>query len=102
MAVTDGSYLREMYPTLCSAAFILECNKGRGHLVGSFPEQTLAANAYQGELLGLMAVHLLLLSVNKIETQLSGLVTIYSDCLGALSRVAELPPTQNPNKVQTF
>ena len=25
VTVTDGSYIRELYPHLCSAAFILEC-----------------------------------------------------------------------------
>ena len=64
LAVTDGSYIKELYPDLCSAAFIMECTKGRGRLVGAFPEQSMAANAYRGELLGLMAVHLLLLGVN--------------------------------------
>ncbi len=28
LAVTDGSYIRKLYPNLCSAAFVLECNKG--------------------------------------------------------------------------
>ena len=36
LAVTDGSFIREQYPTLCSAAFVLECTKGRGRMVGSF------------------------------------------------------------------
>jgi hypothetical protein len=29
VAVTDGSYIRELYPNLCSAAFILECSSSR-------------------------------------------------------------------------
>jgi hypothetical protein len=66
VAMTDCSYTRELYPNLCSAAFVLECNKGQGRIVGSFSERLAVANAYQGELLGLMAIHLLLLSVNKI------------------------------------
>ena len=54
VAVTDGSYMRELYPNVCSTAFILECTDGTGRLIGSFPETTVSANAYQGELLGLM------------------------------------------------
>ena len=50
------------------------------------------ANAYRGELLGLMAVHLLLLAVKTVSPGLSGSATIYSDCIGALGRVAKLPP----------
>jgi hypothetical protein len=30
VAVTDGLYIRELYPNLCSAAFVLECTKGQG------------------------------------------------------------------------
>ncbi len=30
IAVTDGSYMKELYPNLISAAFVLECSKGRG------------------------------------------------------------------------
>ena len=54
------------------------------------------ANAYQGELLGLMAIHLILLSVNKINPTLKGRVEIILDCLGALNRVSYLPPYRIP------
>jgi hypothetical protein len=30
VAVMDGSYIREMFPNLCSAAFVIECGVGRG------------------------------------------------------------------------
>ena len=65
VAVTNGSYIKEHYPELCAAAFVLECTKGRGRLVGAFAEASAAANAYCGELLGLMAVHLLLLALTR-------------------------------------
>ena len=32
-AVTDGSYIRELIPDLCSAALVLECSRGRGRIV---------------------------------------------------------------------
>ena len=92
VVVTDGSYLREHYPDLCAAAFELECTKGRGQLVGAFAEASAVANAYCGELLGLMAVHLLPLAAKTVSPGLHGCTTIYSDCLGALGRVANLPP----------
>jgi hypothetical protein len=50
VAVTDGLYIREVYPNLCSAAFVLECAKGRGRIFGSFSERLDVANAYRGEL----------------------------------------------------
>ena len=33
LAVTDGSYIKELYPNLCSVSFILECTKGRGRII---------------------------------------------------------------------
>ncbi len=91
VAVAEWSYIREQHADLWTAAFILECTRHRGMLVGSFPEASKAANAYRGELLGLMAIHLLLLAVNTVSPELAGRVKIYSDCLGALVRTAELP-----------
>ena len=55
LAVTDGSYIRELYPNINSASFVFVCTRGRGRLLGAFPEQTVAACAYRGELLGLTA-----------------------------------------------
>ena len=98
VAVTDGSYIRELYPNLCSAVFVMECSKGRGRIVGSFSESLSAANAYRGELLGLMAIHLILLSTNKLHRDLSGKVEVVSDCLGALQRVSTLPPYRIPSR----
>jgi hypothetical protein len=83
LAVTDGSYIHELYLNLCSAAFVLECKKGQGRLIGSFLESLRVANAYQGELLGLMAVHLILLSADRIHGSLAGSVEVVYDCLGA-------------------
>ncbi len=48
-AVTDGSYMRDTYPHLKSAAFVFECTKGRGRLWGSFVEHSPDAGSYQGE-----------------------------------------------------
>ena len=99
--MTDGSYTRQLYLFSCLAVFVLECSKGRGKLIGSFSEETLAANTYRGELLGLMAVHLLLFSVNRIDKLLKGLVEVVSDCLGALSRVVISRRIGSPPVVST-
>jgi hypothetical protein len=84
VAVTDGLYTRKLYPNLCSTAFMLECTKGQGQMIGSFSKSLMVANVYRGELLGLMAIHLILLSINKINCNLSGGMEIVSDCLRAL------------------
>jgi hypothetical protein len=87
MAVTDGSYMKEVYTNLNSAAFIFKCSKGQGQLMGTFVESTPNAGSYQGELLGLMAIHLILRGVHEAQPGLTGSVHILSDCLGALHKV---------------
>jgi hypothetical protein len=59
IVVTDGSYMRELYPQLNLVAFVLECPRERGHLMGSFLESTPDACSYRRALLGLMAKHLI-------------------------------------------
>jgi len=98
VAVTDGSYMKELYLDMNSCAFILECSRGRRRMPGAFLDQTMAACAYQGKLLGLLAIHLILLSINKINPTLTGSVHICSDCLGTLNRVKNLPPHRIPSK----
>ena len=48
--------------------------------------------------MGLMAIHLILLAANKVWPSLRGRAVIYSDCLGALERVENLPPHRIPTK----
>ena len=43
-----------------------------------------------------MAIHLLLLAANKVDPKLPGNAKIYSNCLGAISKVAALPPNRLP------
>ncbi len=46
MAVTDGSYMKYVYPNLNSAAFVFKCSKGRGRLMGSLLKVTPDAGSY--------------------------------------------------------
>ena len=98
VAVTNESYMRELYQNVCSTAFIFECTDGTGRILGSLPETIVSANAYLVDLLGLMAIHLILRSINEMAPALSGLVTIISDCLGAIGRVEHLPPHRIPSR----
>jgi hypothetical protein len=84
VAVTDGSYMQQLYPNLCLVAFVLECSHGSGQLIGLFKEASKVASAYRGELLGLMAIHLILVSMNWVHNSLCRNVKVVSDCLGAL------------------
>jgi hypothetical protein len=99
IAVADGSYMKDLYPTISSAAVILECTKGRGRVWCSFPEASQAACSYRGELVGLMAIHLILLAINEVHLGLDGSVQIYSDYLGALHRVENLPASRIPSSL---
>ena len=98
IAVTDGSYMRELTTEVCANAFFFENADRTCKLVGAFPERSETANAYRGELLGLMAIHLLLLAVNKVTPDLNGSVKIYSDCQRALGSVEGLPTLKIPTK----
>ena len=90
--------MKDTHPTLNSVAFIFECTKGRGRLWGSFAEHNMDAGSYRGELLGLMAIHLILKAVNVVSPNLRGSVHILSDCLGALKKVEDLPPYRIPTQ----
>jgi hypothetical protein len=81
-----------------STAFVLECSKGRGKIVGAFSKSISVANAYRGELLGLMAIHLIILSINKMNRKLLGSMEIVLDCSGALKRLTHLPPYRIPSR----
>jgi hypothetical protein len=68
VTVMDGSYIRELFLNLCSTTFILKCSKRRGKIVSAFLESIHVANAYRGKLLGLVAIHLIIVSVNKMNS----------------------------------
>ncbi len=100
VAVTDGSYMGTLYSEIHLAAFVLECSNRSGRLWGSFPEKSRCACSYRGELVGLMAIHLILLVVNEVNKELMGYVHIYLDCLGVLNMVKNLPPSRIPTRCQ--
>jgi hypothetical protein len=66
--------------------------------MGTFVESTPNAGSYQGELLGLMAIYLILRGVHEAQPGLTGSVHILSDCLGALHKVENLPPYRIPTQ----
>jgi hypothetical protein len=97
--VTDGSYMKDLYLHIHSAAVVLECTKGRGRVWCSFPEASQVACSYRAELIELMAIHLILLVINEVNPGLKGFVHIYSNCLGALEKVKNLPPSRIPSSL---
>ena len=85
-----GLYIKEWYPIICLAVFILECSKGQGQITGSFLEQKMDAYVYQGETLGLMAIHLILTAGNKDNLTLTWSTAMDSNYIGALGRATQL------------
>jgi hypothetical protein len=75
---------------------MMECTSGRGRLSVSFVEKSYSANAFRGELLGLMTIHLILHSVHVANQGLTGSVKIFSDCTGALQTISKLPEDRIP------
>ena len=96
LCVLDGSYIRELQPDLCSTTIMMECSQGRGCLSLAFTDRSPFTNAFRGELLRLMAIHLLLHSLNITRPNLTGSVQIHSDCMGALQTLATLPDSRIP------
>jgi hypothetical protein len=66
LAVADGSYIRELFLDACSCAFVFECQNGGGRILGKLVESSKDVCAYRVELLGLLAIHLILLAVKKL------------------------------------
>ena len=69
-------------------------------MVGRRVENSAVACAYRGELLGLMAIHLIFLAANKLDPHLTGSASVFSDCLGALNKIATLLVSRIPSYAQ--
>ena len=63
LAVTDGSYDREKAKDVSRLGWILVCTKTRCTIWGSFYKISPKARSFRGELLGLVAIHMLALAV---------------------------------------
>jgi hypothetical protein len=96
--VTDGSYSRKIRTDIDGAGWMIYC-RARKKVVfkGSFYEWCREAGSYRGELLGLLAVHLLVMAVEKfydLSHGPRGLVAC--DNLGGLNkskaRQRKIPP----------
>lgn len=100
IAATDGSYMRHLAPDTCASAFILECTAGSGRFTGTFATSGPTSNAYRGELLGLLAVNLVLWSVAAATPDLHGVVPVYCNCQGAIRRIQDIPQSRLPTKTK--
>ena len=63
--VTNGSYDREIGKHICGTGWVIYHRTAKKYLKGSFVESSNLASNYQGELLGMLAVHLFLLAIKE-------------------------------------
>ncbi len=62
---TDGSYSRTKGPHVSGAGWVIACRKTHKLLKGSFHENSRDASPYRRELLGLVALHTIILQISK-------------------------------------
>ena len=75
---------RGLHPEVCSAAIIIECLESCDRLTLSVLDVSQSVNAFRGELLGVLAIHLILHSLHATHIDLPGKAQIHSDCTSAL------------------
>ncbi len=86
---TNGSYSHTRGPNVCGAGWVITCRKSRKILSGSFCEFSSSANAYQGEMLGLVALHTLVFQVCRYYHLLSAKGKIICDSKSALKESSQ-------------
>ncbi len=87
----DQPYMRQLAPNMCAAAFILEFKMGTRRFRGVMAGSRMTSNAYQGELLGLLAINLIIWSICNTMSHIQGRADVYCDCLGAINCIKHLP-----------
>ncbi len=65
---TNGSYSRTKGPHVSEAGWVIACRKTHRLLKGSFYENSRDASPYRGELLGLVALHTIILQICNTTT----------------------------------
>lgn len=82
---TDGSYMPNIDETRCSGSWLLMHQNGKKLLVGTSFLHYSSANAYVGELLGLLCSLLSLrYLLMRFNIKIQHIIQIHSDCLGAI------------------
>ncbi|KAL7530902.1 hypothetical protein ACHAXR_003737 [Thalassiosira sp. AJA248-18] len=65
IGVIDGSYDRKKGPNISGAGWILYCRATNRYVWGNFAECSVSASSYRGDLLGMLAIHIFLLAVER-------------------------------------
>ena len=65
VCITDGSYSPKKAPDVCSAGWIIYCTATKHYISATLVKQLDSASAYCGELLGMLAIHLILYAIGE-------------------------------------
>ena len=84
ICATDGSYDRKKAVNLSGAGWVIRCSDSKQMLSGALVERSQAAGSYRGELLGMLAIRLLLLAVEEYHNSYGDGTRIYCDNKSAL------------------
>jgi hypothetical protein len=82
--VTDGSYNKDVAPTVSGAGWMLYCTATGKRMYGSFYEASGSDGSYRGEILGLAAIHILVAAIEQFYSLTPGTARICCDNRGAL------------------
>ena len=83
ICVTDGSYNLKAAPTICTAGWIIFCRATGRFISSSLIERSDSASSYRGELLGMLAIYLILYAIEEYY-EVNGGTDILCDNKGAL------------------
>ena len=84
VCVTDGSYNKQVAPDVCSAGWVMACMQTKRQILGTLIERSDYAGSYRGDLLGILAIRLFLLAVEKYHSTISDGNEVCCDNKGAL------------------
>ena len=82
--VTDGSHNPKLAPHISGAAWVLRCSHSNNELQGDFSEQSSMADSYRAEQLGMLAIHLLLLTAEEYYQRTLTDANIFCDNQGTI------------------
>ena len=85
VCLTDGSYIKNSAPDLCSAGWVLACRRTCRYIAGTLVERSPWANSFRGELLGMLAIMLFLLAVEEYHEVVSSGTQAYCNCKGVIT-----------------
>ena len=71
MCVTDGSYMKDKAPNICSAGWVMVCKQTKRYISGTLVERLESADSYRGQCLGMLAIRLFLLAVEEYYCAIS-------------------------------